>query len=485
MSPSLAASPLATFTHDELAYMGDGIPRDASGKPLPWAVELLAEQNDLQTRVDRKAEAYVAKQSERHAETIEPPSHELEDGFYDARTWTRHIMQQADWMGMAREALFASALAVMSSRIPPNVKADLTGRDAPMPLNLYVNLSGVTGSGKSRAVSTARTLYPDDDSTLEINPASGEAIASQFVERVRNEGEWETRQKASRALMVCTEISQVSAIASRTGSTLIPQLLHAWSGETLGATTKTKELDTHVRGGAYRFSAIFGVQPANAGIFVSEGVENGFAGRCLYFCTTDTRLDEHARDVPPEGEWEPFKQPDATRPITITYPKRVRDYALSLIREGTKGNVRDVNGHRAEQIGRVAALYALADGRTVVSDEDWTLALLAVERSDAVREWLFARYRLEQVRSEAARVETKLSARDDADARKIERVAERLLRKLRTKVEGFTARQLRQFLGRDGKYFDNAINDLVSSGTVVEVKDLGNLTYHYFIDPDS
>jgi hypothetical protein len=36
MSPALAASPIVRFTPDELAYQGDGIPRDASGKPLPW-----------------------------------------------------------------------------------------------------------------------------------------------------------------------------------------------------------------------------------------------------------------------------------------------------------------------------------------------------------------------------------------------------------------------------------------------------------------
>ncbi len=42
MSPALAASPLVRFTPDELAYRGDGIPRDASGKhPLAETGELL------------------------------------------------------------------------------------------------------------------------------------------------------------------------------------------------------------------------------------------------------------------------------------------------------------------------------------------------------------------------------------------------------------------------------------------------------------
>ena len=103
----------------------------------------------------------------------------LPDDFYDARPWTRHIAQKAAHMGMSREALFAAMLAVISSRIPANVKADLTGRDEPMSLNVFVNLSGKSGSGKSRAISTARSLLPDMTGKVkEFTPASGEALSS-------------------------------------------------------------------------------------------------------------------------------------------------------------------------------------------------------------------------------------------------------------------------------------------------------------------
>ena len=54
MSPALAASPLARFTPDELAYRGDGIPRDASGKPLPWVWEYLTETQRRQLEQERK-----------------------------------------------------------------------------------------------------------------------------------------------------------------------------------------------------------------------------------------------------------------------------------------------------------------------------------------------------------------------------------------------------------------------------------------------
>lgn len=44
ISDSLARSPLVRFTDDELAYWGDGIPRNAGGKPLPWVWEFLTEE---------------------------------------------------------------------------------------------------------------------------------------------------------------------------------------------------------------------------------------------------------------------------------------------------------------------------------------------------------------------------------------------------------------------------------------------------------
>ena len=54
MSPALAASPIVRFTPDELAYRGDGIPRDASGKPLPWVWEYLTEAQRRQLEQERK-----------------------------------------------------------------------------------------------------------------------------------------------------------------------------------------------------------------------------------------------------------------------------------------------------------------------------------------------------------------------------------------------------------------------------------------------
>lgn len=54
MSAALAASPIVRFTPDELTYRGDGIPRDASGKPLPWVWEYLTETQRRQLEQERK-----------------------------------------------------------------------------------------------------------------------------------------------------------------------------------------------------------------------------------------------------------------------------------------------------------------------------------------------------------------------------------------------------------------------------------------------
>lgn len=54
ISQALAASPIVRFTPDELAYRGDGIPRDASGKPLPWVWDFLTATQRARLEQERK-----------------------------------------------------------------------------------------------------------------------------------------------------------------------------------------------------------------------------------------------------------------------------------------------------------------------------------------------------------------------------------------------------------------------------------------------
>ena len=54
ISQALAASPIVRFTPDELTYRGDGIPRDASGKPLPWVWDFLTATQRAHLEQERK-----------------------------------------------------------------------------------------------------------------------------------------------------------------------------------------------------------------------------------------------------------------------------------------------------------------------------------------------------------------------------------------------------------------------------------------------
>ena len=55
ISDSLARSPLVRFTPDELASVGDGIPRTAGGKPLPWVWDFLTDTQRAQLEEEQKA----------------------------------------------------------------------------------------------------------------------------------------------------------------------------------------------------------------------------------------------------------------------------------------------------------------------------------------------------------------------------------------------------------------------------------------------
>ena len=43
ISKALVDSPIVRFTPEERTYRGDGIPRDFSGKPLDWFLQMQAE----------------------------------------------------------------------------------------------------------------------------------------------------------------------------------------------------------------------------------------------------------------------------------------------------------------------------------------------------------------------------------------------------------------------------------------------------------
>lgn len=48
IAPSLAEARIVRFTVDERTYKGDGVPRDFSGKPLDWFLQMVqdAERGD-------------------------------------------------------------------------------------------------------------------------------------------------------------------------------------------------------------------------------------------------------------------------------------------------------------------------------------------------------------------------------------------------------------------------------------------------------
>lgn len=44
ISQALVDSPIVRFTVDERAYRGDGVPRDFSGKPLEWYIQMIQDE---------------------------------------------------------------------------------------------------------------------------------------------------------------------------------------------------------------------------------------------------------------------------------------------------------------------------------------------------------------------------------------------------------------------------------------------------------
>lgn len=367
-------------------------------------------------------------------------------------------------------AVLGVTLARVVASVPPFVVLPpIVGRE--VSLNMFVAPVGASGSGKGAAEGAAAAAvdliggvpFPT------VGAGSGEGLAHLYMTRTKDGPEQHTQA----VLLSVAEIDTLLGLKQRQGSTLLPELRKAWTGEALGFSYADPAKRLPVPAQGYRLCLVVGVQPARAGTLLDDA-DGGTPQRFLWLPTADPT----APDVTP---------PPPGRPVPWTMPKRwptayhglsvlpVCAQAVNEIRAARlarlKGEGDALDGHALLARLKVAAAFGLLAGRAEVADDDWALAGVMMRISDATRAGVQAELSrvaagADEARglSEGRREVIRGSVVEEAAQKKAGRA---VVRKLRGEDGWISRGEVRRSIRIDQRcYFEDALEALVAAGQV-------------------
>lgn len=270
----------------DLAGAGAGTRNETLGQTVPRIIGLAKTiGEDLETVAAKIRAAYAEsggddeKQCDdwiasaaRFAEPEDPSSWLPEDraaSFWDARPELLHIKQAAYSRMVSPWAVLGATLVRVLADVPSTWRVD--AGLGPGNLNLYAVLTGRSGAGKGEAIRTAAALWPS--SVYETESASGEALPTLFAHQARGDGgDWYTETLRDSAIIATPEFSATRESGTRQGSTLLPRLCNAFSGESLTFAKADPTKTVEVPRDSYRLGLIAGLQDGNAYMLLSEAM---------------------------------------------------------------------------------------------------------------------------------------------------------------------------------------------------------------------
>jgi hypothetical protein len=316
--------------------------------------------------------------------SVAEPTGWLSDDFWEARPWLAAIRDAAHGNGKCPEALLGAVLSAYSVRVPSSIKVQPVIHGVASPLNLYVALAGPSGSGKSSTMAMAQQLcgaYDDELYRYGINLRSGEGlVTSAIIPQQTKRGEPAPEPRYRLGLQVEFDEGKTLAVQNdRSGSTMVPYLTTAWSGQRGKKVGGTKAAgEESFPADMVRVSLVLGVQFGVAGSLFTGDLESlGFPGRFCYFGM------DHPGPKLVAGEQrrvEPLTLPrywpgDTSRAIgEMSFPHDVQQEVIDWDYLRSTVGCPAIEGHRMLLRMRMAALLALMDDFAQVEPVHWQLA---------------------------------------------------------------------------------------------------------------
>jgi hypothetical protein len=364
-----------------------------------------------------------------------------------------------------------SATVSHELRIPPIV-------GSPKPLSYFVAVVAGSGGGKSTANDIAVELAPAPERVLDqIPPGSGEGLAELLFDMVDETDDAGRTTKVKRqvrhAAIVYIDEGQVLAeLASRKGATLLPAFRTIWTGGPLGQANANRERFRVVPGGSYVFGISIGFQLEMAGQLLADHI----AGTPQRFGWASA-VDPHIEPCPWPGplKWEPVNRHTAGQPLTfapdITDEVRADDLAR------TRGQITTdpLDSHTNLYRLKVAALLALLDDRRHVTPDDWHLATIVRDTSNAVRTMVANTVAAAETRKEQA-TSGRLAARaahadETVHHRRVVDTARKIAAKVWERDEPWPVSEMRRRVRRPAEVFADAIDHAIAQGWIVETRE--------------
>lgn len=344
-------------------------------------------------------------------DVVEPPERDNEDNklLWEARESLALIRDFARSRYVSPLATLGVVLARVITHTPPNlVLPAIVGGQAS--LNLFVALVGPSGKGKGGAEAVGAALLDVPNPIEPSNIGSGEGIPNLFVTWMKEKGE-DGRQRdvltkiAEAAILSVPEIDTMKALGNRVGSTLMPELRKAYSGENLGFQNATREKRLRVGAHSYRLTLIVGVQPLKAGALLDDA-DGGTPQRFIWLPTNDPLAPDFPPDEPEQrlSYYVPrlggLEERDGRHAIKVCESAKafVIQQRLANLRSDLGTSSLDV--HETLTRLKVAAALGLLEGRPEVAESDWRLAELVMDISRKTR------LSVEQIRGDQVRQKT-------------------------------------------------------------------------------
>ncbi|WP_222267413.1 hypothetical protein [Modestobacter marinus] len=400
---------------------------------------------------------------------------------WDARPVLRHLHHFARARGVAPLAVLGVALARVVAATPVGyLLPPLVG--GPGSLNLFVALVGPSGAGKGAARAAAEDAldlagWRDglDGSTVLHTPdvGSGEGVVHQYARWQKKDGQEGVAQVRESVLFDVPEIDQATAVSSRQGSTLMPVLRKAWSGEALSFAYADPTKRLHVRAHSYRMALTAGVQPGRAGALLDDA-DGGTPQRFLWMPVTDPDMPRE-RPAEPQPWTVPLPGRQATGRAVVFVCAEARDAITEAHWRRSRGEGNALDGHALYAQLKVAAALADLDGHlgaAGVTVEDWQLAGLLMDVSDATRTGVQAELRRSATEANKARAEAdavrEIVKTETVEAAAVQRASKAAMTVLgKQPGEWMTGAELRRAVhNRVRPHLDAALDGLVLAGSI-------------------
>jgi hypothetical protein len=405
--------------------------------------------------------------------------------------------------------MFGVCAAIGISAVPPYVVLPpLVGRVAS--LNTFVALVGKSGSIKSAAIGAALDWLQIQPPTNTKKPGSGEGLAKCFayVKKARREPVVQVGKNWS-VFAEVPEVDTLTATGGRGGSTLMSELRYAWSGERLGIDYAADEKAIVLQSQRYRLCMVVGVQPLRAGP-IFDDADAGTPQRFVWFPTTDPDrpkdrpVEPRRLDLPPwpgllaDGELGP----DSGDEGSVAFDRNdvlasqmnvsadsdefevlaVPDAVYSAIDEqafavlGDDASIDPLDGHKLLCREKIAAAIAILRKHKEITEHDWSLAGTAMKVSDLTRADVLKTLAAEagarnRKAGQAAGLRKVAEAERVASeqGRKVARIADKIVEKLRSKNDQTLNEIKKQFSGPDKQYVDGALLELEEDSRITKL----------------